>query len=114
MIQISPCGQWGETVQEWCNMITVKVHKNGLEVNGHAGIAPCGRDIVCAGVSAITLTLLHGLEEIARMEVESISVNGYVSVEWEKLNEVGKALVDTWYLGMCDIADEYQNCIKFM
>lgn len=95
-------------------MITVNINENGLVVKGHAGTAPCGKDIVCAGVSAITLTLLRGLEEIARMEVETTIDSGYVSVEWNELNRIGKALIDTWYLGMCDIADVYKKCIKFI
>lgn len=95
-------------------MITVNVHENGLEVKGHAAVAPYGHDIVCAGVSAITLTLLRGLEKVANAEAETIVNNGHVCVKWNELNEIGKALVDVWYLGMCDIASEHQNCIKFI
>lgn len=95
-------------------MIVVNVNENGLEVSGHAGIAPYGRDIVCAGVSAITLTLIRGLCEVANMEMKTSIDNGHVRVEWKKLNDVGKALIDTWYLGMCSIAEEYDNCIKFI
>ena len=95
-------------------MIAVKVNENGLEVKGHAGTAPCGRDIVCAGVSAITLTLLRGLEEIAHMEIETIVSSGHVRAEWKKLNDVGKALIDTWYLGICDIAQDYKDYIQLI
>lgn len=95
-------------------MITVKVHEKGLEVKGHAGTAPCGKDIVCAGVSAVTLTLLRGLEEIANADIKVNVDSGHVCLEWNRLNEIGKALVDTWYLGMSGIADEHTNCIKFI
>jgi len=51
-------------------MIHVEVLKNdslitGFRVSGHAGFEEEGRDIVCAGVSAITQTALLGLEEFA-------------------------------------------------
>ena len=32
-----------------------------IGVNGHAGFAPRGRDIVCAGVSALVLSAAHGI-----------------------------------------------------
>ncbi|MCW2277122.1 ribosomal-processing cysteine protease Prp [Heliophilum fasciatum] len=33
-----------------------------FNATGHAGAAPAGQDIVCAGVSAITFTAVNGLE----------------------------------------------------
>lgn len=43
-----------------------------LTINGHAGYAEYGRDIVCAGVSAITFALLgwmeHNQEEITQFD----------------------------------------------
>ncbi|MGJ0848178.1 ribosomal-processing cysteine protease Prp [Tissierella praeacuta] len=51
-------------------MIEVKLYKNDMgnyhryEVEGHAGYAEYGKDIVCAGVSAITQSALLTLERI--------------------------------------------------
>ena len=43
-----------------------------LTINGHAGYAEYGKDIVCAGVSAIAFALLgwleHNQEELTEME----------------------------------------------
>lgn len=50
-------------------MIDVAVSLNGIRVSGHADIAPRGFDIVCAAVSALTLTLIRGLREIALVEI---------------------------------------------
>jgi uncharacterized protein YsxB (DUF464 family) len=38
---------------------------NGFEVNGHAGYAPAGSDIVCAAASATAYTAAGALEELA-------------------------------------------------
>ena len=46
-------------------MIKVSLTQNRIHVSGHANTAPYGSDIVCAAVSAITLTLIRGLENIA-------------------------------------------------
>lgn len=95
-------------------MITVKMCQNSLEVSGHARTAPSGQDIVCAAVSAITLTLIMGLEEVAQMDIQENVDSGNIKLEWQRLNDTGKALIDTWYLGMCGIAREHENCIRFV
>ena len=50
-------------------MITVRVTKPGdgleLRASGHAGYAPRGRDVVCAGVSALLYGFVAYLEELA-------------------------------------------------
>lgn len=94
-------------------MIDVAVGLNGLRVSGHADIAPRGFDIVCAAVSALTLTLIRGLREIALVEITEEVGQGNICIEWQKLNDTGKALVDTWFLGICGVANEYQG-IRFI
>ncbi|WP_333683374.1 ribosomal-processing cysteine protease Prp [Enterocloster lavalensis] len=94
-------------------MITVNVRENRLDVGGHAGYAPRGQSIVCSAVSALTLTLIVGLREIAGMEITEHVESGNVSVSWQKLNDTGKALIDTWFLGLCHINQDY-NCIRFL
>ncbi|ADI01486.1 MAG TPA: ribosomal-processing cysteine protease Prp [Syntrophothermus lipocalidus] len=48
-------------------MVTVKLFRDskgqitGFEVRGHAGFAPEGQDIVCAGVSMVAQTAVIGL-----------------------------------------------------
>jgi hypothetical protein len=88
-------------------MIDVKVGKNRIQVSGHANTAPHGADIVCSAVSALTLTLIRGLKEIARIEPYESVECGNICIEWQVINDTGKALVDTWFLGICGIAAEY-------
>ncbi len=33
--------------------------------------------------------------------------SGNICIEWQTINDTGKALVDTWFLGICGIAAEY-------
>lgn len=92
------------------NMITVAVRKNSIAVSGHAqrpADVPPGCNIICAAVSAITQNLLDGLMNIAMEEVESVSDNGLLTIRWQHLSETGKALVDTWFLGICGIEQSY-------
>ena len=88
-------------------MITVLVTSGKIHVSGHANTAPKGTDIVCAAVSALTLTLIRGLKEIACMELQESVEAGNICIQWQNINDTGKALVDTWFLGLCGIATEY-------
>lgn len=88
-------------------MITVLLTPNKIHVSGHANTAPHGSDIVCAAVSAITLTLISGLENIAYMSLYESVEPGNICIEWQTINDTGKALIDTWFLGILGIAEEY-------
>lgn len=94
-------------------MIRILVRQHMISVTGHAGYAPAGQDIVCAAVSALTQTLILGLRQVAGMELQSREAIGNVCIEWQHMNDTGKALTDTWFLGICAIAENY-NCIQFM
>lgn len=88
-------------------MITVLVAKDRIHLSGHANTAPRGSDIVCAAVSALTFTLIRGLKEIACMGIQESVEGGNICIRWQTLNDTGKALIDTWFLGICGIAEEY-------
>ncbi len=88
-------------------VISVSLTQNRIHVSGHANTAPYGSDIVCAAVSAITLTLIKGLKEIACMGLNESAEPGNICIEWQTINDTGKALIDTWFLGILGIAQEY-------
>ena len=90
-------------------MIKVYVGKNQIHVQGHANTAPKGQDIVCAAVSALTLTLIRGLTEICHTKIYKKVEPGDVQIAWKEITHEGEALIDTWFLGMYSIADSYEN-----
>ena len=95
-------------------MIYVEIREDRIRVIGHAGFAPKGFSLPCAAVSALTLTLLCGLSDVAHMDTEgSVVRDGYVSIVWKAMQPIGKALIDTWKIGMDAIREEYQ-CITFV
>jgi uncharacterized protein YsxB (DUF464 family) len=56
----------------------------GFKVKGHAGYEQAGRDIVCAGVSALAQTALLGLEEFLPNHFQwKIYQNGYIECHLE-------------------------------
>lgn len=88
-------------------MIVVTVEKNSITVDGHAGYAEAGKDIVCAAVSVLTSTLIMSLEEFTADRIIHVMHDGYVNIEIKNLSEQSKLLVDSFFIGICGIANEY-------
>ena len=95
-------------------VISVKVRQNSIEVSGHAGAAPRGQSVPCAGVSGMTWMLAKGLKEIVDLPGFGLSIaDGHVTMHWDQLTQSAEDLIDAWFLGLCDIAEEY-GCIEFI
>ena len=93
-------------------MIVVSVRKDGIEINGHAGYAEHGKDIVCAGVTALFQTLVKSIRDLTS---DRISVNiapGASSVTFGNLSEEGRLLIDSFFIGICLIADEFPEYVR--
>ena len=51
-------------------MIEVRIRPERMEISGHAGYAELGKDIVCAGVTALMQTLIQSIKDLAGDEIE--------------------------------------------
>ena len=88
-------------------MIVVNRHSNGITMSGHAGYAPHGQDIVCAGVSALVQTLIQSIEELTQDKIQYSMQPGTVDIKFGNLSEQAQLLVDSFFVGLRLIADEY-------
>ena len=93
-------------------MIAVSVRKDGITVNGHANYAETGKDIVCAGVTALTQTLIRSLEDLTRDEIQYEISPGRADIRYGNLSEEGELLVDSFFIGVCQIADEFPDHVR--
>ena len=93
-------------------MIAVSVRKDGIEISGHAGYAETGKDIVCAGVTALTQTLIKSLEHLTRDEIKYKISPGRADIHCGNLSKEGKLLVDSFFIGVCQIADEFPDHVR--
>lgn len=93
-------------------MIEVRVRKNGITVAGHAGYAPAGKDIVCAGVTALTQTLIKSIEDLSIDEIKYNISPGWVDIHYGNLSELSRNLVDSFFIGILQIADEYPDYVR--
>lgn len=95
-------------------MITVKITDHSILMSGHAyRKSSDGIDRVCAAVSALTYNLINSLEDLTEDRILILESSGKAVIEWERLSEKGKLLVDSWFLGLTDINRKY-NCIIFL
>lgn len=93
-------------------MIAVSVRKDRITVYGHAGFAETGKDIVCAGVTALTQALIRSLEHLTRDEIEYEISSGRADIHYRNLSGEGKLLVDSFFIGICQIADEFPEYVR--
>lgn len=93
-------------------MIEVRIRPERIEISGHAGYAEYGKDIVCAGVTALTQTLIQSIENLTDDKIEYRISSGKAEVEYRNLSEKSKTLVDSFFVGICLIAEEFPEHVK--
>lgn len=92
-------------------MIEVKHSENKIIISGHAGYAPIGQDIVCAGVSTLAQNFLLSIENLTDDVVNSVATKGKLEIKYRNLSDKGKLLVDSFFVGVQMIANEYPKYV---
>lgn len=87
---------------------------HGFEAEGHSGFAHHGEDIVCAGISVLTMTALLGIEEIAHLtdffstDDQTAAIKCRIPSETPDINAaVARIILDTMRLGLLEMAKQY-------
>ena len=95
-------------------MIAVSVRLDGITIDGHAGYAEAGKDIVCAGVTALTQTLIKSAEDLTSDQIKYDISPGRADIYFKDLSKAGKLLIDSFFLGICLIADDFPEHVKIL
>ena len=95
-------------------LITIEKLSDGIKINGHAGYAPIGSDIVCAGVSALVQALIQSIEELTADEIEYDMQPGTAHIKHGNLSEQAQLLVDSFFVGVRLTADEYPENVAIL
>jgi len=88
-----------------------------FRVDGHANYAERGRDIVCAGVSAITVGTVNALEALLGVVPDSRMANGFlqaaipVELAPERQSQV-QLLLESMVVMLQSIEDSYGSYIR--
>lgn len=105
-------------------MIEIRIERNSagqveaFAVTGHAGYAEAGQDIVCAGVSAITLTTVLGLENVLGIECAGKQRDGRLICRLprmpEHLREKADLLLTTMIVGLQAVKESYADYVRIV
>lgn len=95
-------------------MIAVEVRKDRITVCGHAQYEASGKDIVCAGVTALVTTLIDSITGLTNDKIQYEIMPGWADIHYRNLSEEGKLLVDSFFLGVCMIANEFPSNVRIM
>lgn len=94
------------------HLIEISVRKDKITVSGHAGYAEAGKDIVCAGVTALTMSLVKSINDLTEDKIEYEISPGRVDIHCGNLSEAGMLLVDSFFIGICLIAEKYPDHVR--
>lgn len=95
-------------------MIAVNVRLDGITIDGHAGYAEAGKDIVCAGVTALTENLVDSIESLTKDTIQYEISPGRVDIYYMNLSEYAKLLVDSFFLGISGIVQDFPEHVKII
>ncbi|ALV20746.1 ribosomal-processing cysteine protease Prp [Carnobacterium antarcticum] len=96
-------------------MIYVTIEKNEQDeialfnVEGHAGYAPSGRDIVCAAVSALVVATVNGLEVLTDASIDKAVSSGFTKVFINKPTSSSNILLRSMVMSLEGIQEEYPD-----
>lgn len=90
----------------------------GFKVEGHAGYAKAGEDIVCAGVSVVTVGTVNSIEALTGIVMDSRMKNGFLSanlpdtVETEEAGAQAQLLLASLVVMLKSIEESYGKYIQ--
>jgi hypothetical protein len=92
--------------------ITEKDHRTvSLTVKGHANSDECGKDLVCAAVSAVSIGLCNAMYEICGAENITVDDNR-VMIIVEKSSDTAETVMRTGIIQLKMLEERYPDFIK--
>ncbi len=96
-------------------MISVVITKHNekyisVTLDGHAGYADAGQDIVCAAVSVLVINTFNSIERFTDddFSCDSAEDGGFLSMSFsETMSDKSKLLLDSMLLGLDEIQKQY-------
>ena len=87
----------------------------GFCVSGHSGYAKEGEDIVCAGISALTINCINSIEQLTAEKFHMFQHEDDGIIDYileEKPGMEAEILLKSLVLGLTDLENEYKDFIS--
>ena len=94
-------------------MIKITKYEGRITIEGHAGFATPGQDIVCAGVSVLFQTLVWSIEDVTGDIIEYGFGEGNSFLKLEKcVSEECDLLIRSFFIGINAIQQMYPDFVR--
>ena len=101
-------------------MTNITIYKSndlniGFKVFGHSGYENSGKDIVCAGISALTINFINSVEEFMddRFVVTTNEEDGMIDFKFESVpSKESQVLIDSLVFGLENLEQDYKDFIS--
>ena len=93
-------------------MTQIVRYENGIYISGHARYAKLGSDIVCAAISTLAQNLIFSIEELTQDQIKYDIQPALVDIKFKELSAEGKLLVDSFFIGAKNIAEQYPQYVQ--
>lgn len=94
-------------------MIEVSISSTNIQVDGHAGYAEPGKDIICSAVSVLTFNLIKSIEFLTKDKIKyQDNTPGHINIQFENLSEQSKLLIDSFFIGVSEVATAYPEYVQ--
>jgi len=88
----------------------------GFDIEGHAGFAKYGSDVVCAAVSMLAINTVNSIEKFTsdKFTVDENEKKGLISFRFtsDEISPSAILLVDSLVLGLTGAAEEYGDYLS--
>ena len=88
-------------------MIVVHISTTGITVDGHAGCAETGKDIICSAVSMLTQNLIKSIETLTDDYIRYQIELGHITIKYKDLSEKSRILIDSFFIGISEVIKAY-------
>lgn len=95
-------------------MIVVSRSEQAITINGHAGYAPHGQDVVCAAVSTLVQNMVISITELTKDEIQYDMQPGMVEIRYKTLSAEAQLLVKSFFIGIRMISNEYPSNVQIV
>lgn len=83
-----------------------------FSIEGHAGYADFGEDIVCAGVTSAVMTVLNGITEVAKINADVEVLDNEIVLNLAERTKTGEVLLESLKLQLEVLSEDYPDTIN--
>lgn len=93
-------------------MIKIEIKKDQITIKGHSGYDVEGKDIVCAGVSSISITTINAILKYDENSLKIDKNDGLLKVDILKHDKFIDLLIDNMVSLLNELKEQYKDYIE--